>query len=71
MSGLGKEVERLNLAQGVSPGTELLQVPDLGSGVAGDVDNPGWPISEKLFEKIVPAALAGRVNHDRGPGSGK
>ena len=56
----------MHLEQGVSTSIEFLQVTDLGGGIAGDVDYPVWTVREELLQKLGAAALAGRVNYDRG-----
>ena len=66
MPCLREEIERLDLAQGVSPGVELLQISDLGGGIAGDVDYPVRGVSEELLQKLRATALARRINHNRG-----
>jgi hypothetical protein len=66
VSRLREEVERLDAFDFVALFEEGFEVPHLGGGIAGDVDDSARAEGEELLEKVRTASLAGRVDEDRG-----
>ncbi len=66
MLGLGEQVDWLDIVELVAGGDEVGEVANLGRGVAGDVDYAVGLEGEKLIEKELVAALAGRIDEHGG-----
>ncbi len=61
-----EEIEGLDAVDLVALLDEALEVPHLGSGVTGDVDDFAGAEVEELLEEVLAAALAGWVDDDAG-----
>ena len=59
-----KLIEGLALDQAVASLDKELEVPDLGPGVAGDIDDLVGPCGDHLFQGLGVDPLPGRVDHD-------
>jgi len=66
MPGLREEVEGLNVREGVAGREEAFEIAHLGRGVSRNVIHGAGGESEELGEEALVAALAGRVDDDRG-----
>ena len=66
MPGLRKEVEGLDVLDGVAGGGEFLEVAHLGGGFAGNVDAAGGGVVEKLGKEFWRTAGARWIDEDGG-----
>ena len=68
---MGEEVEGLDFDDAVALALELLEVPDLGGGITGDVDDAFGREGEELGEKLGITAFSWRVDDDGGLAAGE
>ena len=66
MTSVREEVEGLHFEQAVAAFRKLLQVANLRRGIAGHIDDARGVKGDELLEKLRRAALAWRVDDDRG-----
>ena len=66
MPCLWEEVEGLDLVDLIAVLEEAFEVPHLGRGIAGDVDDLGGAVVEELGQKVFTATLARGVDDDGG-----